>query len=351
VSEAKRIRVRVPGKAMLAGEYAVLAGAPAIVVAVAKYLECVAEPAERLSIEGAGARWSEGEPETPELRFARRAIRTVGQYLAGKGERLPALRLSITDDLRAPDGQKLGLGGSACTSVAVTAAGLAAAGRELDQALIFKLAAIAHGAAQGKPGSAVDVAACTFGGTIWTRKFDVEPYLGLLDGAPVVFAAAVDKAALPELERLPDSRGLALVFTGKSASTPVLVGEIERFAERAPRQWAEFVARTANACDRLRRALLEGDERAACAALDIAGRLLQTLGEQAGVEIVTWEHREIAERAREAGGAAKVSGAGGGDCAVVLGGESAGRNPAGSSDSSAFVLAPEFDRNGVHFEC
>ena len=51
------------GKAMLAGEYAVLAGGPAIVAAVGRHLTCEATTAPRSAISGLGVTW--GAVATP----------------------------------------------------------------------------------------------------------------------------------------------------------------------------------------------------------------------------------------------------------------------------------------------
>ncbi len=68
-------------------------------------------------------------------------------------------------------------------------------------------------------------------------------------------------------------------------------------------------------------AAAQGDDAGAfLASLAEYGRALQSLGDAIGAEIVTAEHREIAEHAGRFGVAYKVSGAGGGDlglaCAV-----------------------------------
>lgn len=351
MTESSSIRVRVPGKAVLAGEYAVLAGIPAIVVAVRRYLECVATPSAYMEIEGIGFRWREGQAETKALRFVRIAAQTARRYLEGKGERPAPLRLVLSDNLRAPTEQKLGLGGSACASVAAAAAVLAAAGAELDRQLVFKLAAIAHGAAQERPGSAIDVAAATYGGTLWTRRFDVHPFLPLIEGPSRAFADLVDRVPAPETEMLGEPQGFMLVFSGQSASTPRLVGVVERYRERDPKGFGAFMARSAEATDRLRRALVSNEIDRAMAALEDAGALLARLGVDAGAPIVTERHRQVAAQARELGAAAKVSGAGGGDCSIVIGPEEpVARLREELEGAGMVVLAPGVEQGGVQVE-
>lgn len=312
------IRVRVPGKLLLAGEYAVLAGAPGLVCAVRRHLTCEAQAAARFSIEGAGARWDEGG-EVGVLTFGHEALRAARDYLQGRGSPIAPVSMRIDDELRAPDGAKLGLGGSACTCVAVVSAVLASAGRELDRTLVFKLAATAHAAAQKKIGSALDVAAATWGGALFTWRFEADPLVAAWKAGPAPFAAAIDRTQVPAAERPGEPQTLLLVFSGRSASTPSLIARIEAWASRNPAAWAEFVARSSAACDGLRRALTSRDDEAMRETLTAAGEQLQQLGDRSGTPIVTEEHRAIAQAAAKAGAAAKVSGAGGGDCSVALG--------------------------------
>ncbi len=335
---ASAFTVRVPGKAMLAGEYSVLAGGPAICAAVRRYLSCIAGPAPRFELAGLGKSWADGAPLPDALRFAHLALEVARSYLVGRGREPAPLSLTLSDDLRAADGRKLGLGGSACTSVAVIAALLHAAGFDLaaHRRLLFTLAALAHGLAQGKAGSGADVAASTYGGTIWTFRAEVAPLAAATSAGPAAFAAAVDRALVPEPARLPDPPGLLLAFSGQPASTPALVQRVEAYASRDPSGFADFTARSSAACDGLRRALIAGDLGAALEHLGAGGEQLQALGERAGVDIVTREHRAIAQAALKAGAASKTSGAGGGDCAVALG-----------SAASLELLAERLEASGV----
>lgn len=347
---ASSFTVRVPGKAMLAGEYSVLAGGPAVCAAVRRHLTCAARPGARFEISALGTSWSDGEAVPGELRFAHQALAVARAYLAGRGREPAPLSLTLRDDLRASDGRKLGLGGSACTSVAVVAALLHAEGHaiESDRRALFALAALAHGLAQGKPGSGVDVAASTHGGTIWTFRAEVAPLAAALRAGPRAFAAAVDRAQAPELVRLPDPPGLLLAFSGQSASTPALIERVETYASREPRGFAEFMAKSSAACDGLRRALAASELGAVFEALRECGAQLEALGERANVDIVTGEHRAIARAAREAGAAAKTSGAGGGDCAVALGAPEALARLAERLEASGILLVKDgIDPSGV----
>lgn len=311
--------VRVPGKAMLAGEYAVLAGGPAIVLSLGRHLECRVTRDSSPAIETPYGAWHDREAEPAALRFACAAWRVAGRYLEGVGKRAPAVRLALDDELKAPSGEKLGLGGSACAAVAVVAAALESAGVPSDRERTFKLAATAHALAQGSAGSGADVAASVFGGVLWTRRFDAGPLVALQTGPAAAFAVAVDRAQPPERESLPAPERLALAFTGASAATPGLIASVERYAIADPPGFARFLAFTSEAADRLRRGLLGGSVPEVGRAMADAQVQLERLGAAASCPIVTAVHRRILARAQEAGAAAKVSGAGGGDCCLLIG--------------------------------
>gem|GEM_PF-7007509 len=180
--------VFAPGKMVLTGAYAVLRGAPALVVAVSR---------------GAVATDAREAPATPEVAAA------LGVAMA------PAL------DLRALfDGdRKLGLGASAAGLVATLGLRAALRGDRLDDAsardALFRVALAAHREAQGG-GSGVDVAASVYGGVL---EFTVD--------GPTVAPAA-----------LPPGVVLAAYAARASARTSDLRRLVDGFCERSPERAA-----------------------------------------------------------------------------------------------------------------
>jgi len=282
-----------------------------------------------------------------QLRFAQESWKLGWGWLVATRREPRPYRLVLHDELRMPSGAKLGLGGSACTCVAVTKAVLSAAEVEAEPDVVFKLAATAHVRAQKKEGSGIDVAASTYGGVLWTRRFETAPLRACAEAGGAVFAQALPRLAPLEREQVPVPEGFALVYTGRPAGSAPLVEQIERFASVQPSAFASFVARTSAEANSLRRALSGGDLERAMSAVRACGELLQELGDRAGVGIVTPEHQAIAEVARECGAAAKVSGAGGGDCSIVLGSPSALDRLASALASRFEVLRPGVDEEGV----
>ena len=148
-----------PGKLIVAGEYAVLDGAPALVVAVDRRAVARIQPGPRGS--------------SPFLAAVADEVAARG----GDGARA----LSIAVDSRAfyvdtgAGPLKLGLGSSAAVTVAATALAL---GEPLDRARVFDIAAAAHARAQGARGargSGADIAAAVYGGAIAYTTSSVTP--------------------------------------------------------------------------------------------------------------------------------------------------------------------------------
>lgn len=252
------MRVRAPGKVLLVGEYAVLDGAPAIVAAVDRGVACLAVPGDALAV-----RTPDGDD-----RFARAALAAV-HAPAGTYTFEPWNPVSATT--------KVGLGGSAAATVAAVLAGHRLGGREPDADEVFAVSAAVHRRVQGS-GSGVDVAASTYGGVLW------------FEGGRV-------RASAPVLP--------SVVFTGRSAATGP---RVERYLAWEARE--AFVAGS--------RAVAEAFEADPVEALRQAGRLLAAMAAEAGIGWATPESDLLVALAEAHGGAAKPSGAGGGDVVVAL---------------------------------
>lgn len=245
---------------------------------------------------------------------------------------------------------KPGLGSSSAAAVAVVHAVLGAAGvppaaRAPD--VLFRLAAVAlyaHPAHAG--GSCFDVAAAAWQRPLYYRRFDPAWLRAQLDsssdGDGTVFAdtvAALADGAWPRLavRALPWGPGLrlAVCFSGRSASTPALLAQMAaaRAASAAvdARAHAVLAAIAADVVAPVA-ALLAAQPLAPAAqrrlhALLVRNRaLLRELQAATGVELETAALAAVADlgtAAPVAGtahalAAAKLSGAGGGDCAVAV---------------------------------
>ena len=291
---------RAPGKLVALGEYAVLDGAPAVVLAVDRYVEVAIGP----SRDGA-CRLAMHAPAAVERRFAvgeRSGAPLVDLVIAAVE---PPLAWWATIDSRAffAAEAKLGLGSSAavlCAWAGAYGAFASSLGLRVPQAGVPELIEL-HRAFQGGKGSGLDVAASYTGGAI---TFSLTP-----TGVPQIGSV-----------RLPNSVGFAGIFAGRSASTPALVAHYRAWRAERPVAAAALYGRLAALAEAGCEAAREGDAAAWMAAFAAYGRGLQDLGDAIGVPVVTAEHRQIGDEARRYGVAYKVSGAGGGDlglaCAV-----------------------------------
>jgi phosphomevalonate kinase len=274
-----------PGKLILTGEYAVLDGAPAIVVAV-----------DRRAV----ARHS-GTPRGSSPFLAAVADELAERHGAADRATRAALEISVDSSAFYERLTKLGLGSSAAVTVAATALALDAV--EHDELLEVALAA--HARAQGSRGargSGADVAASVYGGTI-------------------VYTRAGEAAPRIERRRWPSSVTLVPFFTGLAADTAQLVTRVD-------------TARQANraAVDAALTAIADAS-RAACAAMAAPPELttIALIGAIALAASAT-DRLALATRiplvpdcvtaARAAlarlGGTAKTTGAGGGDVGIAV---------------------------------
>jgi phosphomevalonate kinase len=118
--------------------------------------------------------------------------------------------------------------------------------------------------------------------------------------------------------RVPAALRLLLADTGSPASTRSLVREVRAFAAGDPARWKMRAADISAAAEKLRDALESDNRELALRAVRSGAAAMAALGESAQVPIVTPELLRACALASAAGAAGKPSGAGGGDCAVIV---------------------------------
>ncbi|MEU3255894.1 phosphomevalonate kinase [Streptomyces sp. NPDC006997] len=331
---------RAPGKLFVAGEYAVVEpGSPAILVAVDRWITVtVTAPAagtgevvlvSDLAPEPVRLRWHEGRlvaagpggeprpPGGPEHVVA--AVETVGRLLAERKKPLPALELTVSSRLH-EEGRKYGLGSSGAVTVATVSAVAAFSGLELDREACYRLALLASARIDPK-GSGGDLAASTWGGWILYQAPDRD---FVTDLARRVGIGRALEAPWPgfAVRRLPPpaAAGLSLEvgWTGQPASTTSLVAGLHRRAWRGSAAHRRFVADTTDCVRRAAAALDERDGPGLLAQIRRARGELARLDQEVGLGIFTDRLTALCDTAEAVGGAAKPSGAGGGDCGIAL---------------------------------
>lgn len=327
---------RAPGKLFVAGEYAVVdPGNPAILVAVERHVTVTVSGSGESGVvisSDLGPRqvrwwWRDGrlsagggageERARRGLAHVVAAVEVVGRLLAERGVPVPAVSVSVSSRLH-EDGRKFGLGSSGAVTVATVAAVAAFCGLELSLESRFRLAMLATAELDVRA-SGGDLAASTWGGWVAYRSPDRAVVLALARRRGVEAAL---RASWPGfgVRRLPPPKGLSLEvgWTGDPASTASLVAGLHRRAWRGSASHRRFVEASGEVVGASVCALEAGDRKGLLGQLRRARRELARLDEEVGLGIFTPRLTALCDVAEAAGGAAKPSGAGGGDCGIAL---------------------------------
>jgi len=290
-----RLKTSAPGKMMISGEYSVLSGEPALVMAVNRRVEVTLEAATSWQLRAddgpaevvSDPRFLHREqpPQTPVALAVWCASRALGI-------RPDAMAVHIDSRHLQQAGTKLGLGSSAAVSVALTAA--LAQHEQLDN-LSLEACFRAHDALQGTVGSGFDVAAAWRGGCFAFRR----------DASKVAITAM---AAAPAAS--------CFVWTGRAART---AGFVERYRqwERSAPDSAKLIALLGQATHAALQAVDDADGAAFVAAMANSAERLGALAEAASLPIFAGGHDHLLEIGRACGVAYKPCGAGGGDIGIA----------------------------------
>jgi len=276
--------VAAPGKIFLIGEYAVLEGGVAVLASINRY---------------AVARYVPGSVSQSPL--VTEAMRAAVAALGARASALPRGAVQVDTSTFSNGGMKLGLGSSAATAVASVAALMETVGVSVDanRHLAFSAAEAAHSAAQGGRGSGADVAAAVYGGIIgFVRPPGRSPEI-------------VQLSPLAQLRTV-------VFWTGQSESTVAMIRSVVSLAQRSPHAYIAVIERLKALADQFRQAYAIGRVGEVIDAARDYGATLAELGAAASTPIVTSRFRLAAEIGAALGGAAKPSGAGGGDIGIAF---------------------------------
>ncbi len=299
-----RIQTTAPGKLVLCGEYAVLGGAPALVLAVNAHarvsLDDASEGVFQISAPDVGVanayfgfdahgrvRWDGlGDAQHGRLDLVTRVVEVFGARQA-------SFHASIDTSEFAFDGQKLGLGSSAALSVALAGALRARARRE--PPALEELIAL-HRRWQGG-GSGVDVAASYSGGLSIYR---------LLDGQPSI-----------ERVRWPAALHGCCVWSGQVADTGAQLHRLADWRAHAPTAHALLMRELAREAENAATAIRKNDAVAVLHSIATYGHRLREFGNASGLNIFTEGHDTLSATAERLGVIYKPCGAGG-DIGIAL---------------------------------
>ncbi len=322
---------KAPGKLYIAGEYAVVeTGYPAILVALNQFVTVTIESAKQY-----GSILSHQYQENSlywrrdgdELVFDNRdnpfhyilsAIRLTEKYAREQNLPLGLYNLEVDSDLDSADGKKYGLGSSAAVTVATVKALNEYYHLGMGPEQLYKLSAIAHLDVQGN-GSLGDIAASVYGGWLAYRSFDKQ---WLAAARNQYTLTELLQMAWPKLQiellKAPADMRLMIGWTGSPASTSRLVDKIAVAKQQQADAYARFLSGSQQILDQMIGAFREGSLRGIQDALRANRILLASLADLSGVQIETEALYQLRTLAEKMGGAAKFSGAGGGDCGIVL---------------------------------
>lgn len=279
----KAAGMRAAGKLFLIGEYAVLEGEPAGVTAVDRYaiMAKEAQEAEAGLIEA----------------VAMEAARALG-------ERFDEAARALAVDTSAFFGEegKLGLGSSAATAALAAGVALSLAGVDIEtetgKRQAWHIAKAGHDAFFSVQGSGADIAAAIYGGMIRFQR--------------------PDKNAPPIIEpwRM-EGLHFGFVRTKTPASTAGFLQAVEKFKARSPQVYQETIENMGFAAEQFLKRK-KADETMTMMFVGQYNQYMDVLGQYAQAPIVNMQMDRVIELAHEFGGAAKPSGAGGGDAIVAF---------------------------------
>lgn len=228
--------------------------------------------------------------------------------------------------------KKIGFGSSAACVVATIAAILKFHNRDFEseegRKRLYKLATIAHYVAQGKIGSGFDVAASCYGGIFVYYRFDpkwlnerIEINNGKIEFKEDLKSIVNKNWPNFKVEKLkiPKDFQLLVGWTGEKASTSEMVKKINEWrAKGGEEYYRKFCNDVKILVEDLIEAWKKGDKEKILELIRKNEDYLRDLGKKANVVIETEKLRRMAELANLAGGAGKLSGAGGGDCGIAI---------------------------------
>jgi phosphomevalonate kinase len=282
------IAVHAPGKLFVIGEYAVLHGERALVVALDAGIVARVEPSRRWRLVAADLGL---EAPLEDVAPGSGAALLAAAVAAGRAELRIAEPLSVlVCAATAAARRKHGLGGSAASVVAILGALAAIRGVDVEdeaaRSMLFSLALSVHRAHQLGRGSGADVAASVYGG--W-----------------IDYATADARSRLSRAEIADDFR-LAAVWSGVASDTARAIAAFEPSAH---------LGALSAILGRFWRAVDATDRHAILCEIDAYGRELEGFAIGGGAERIA----RLCATARSLGWAAKGSGAVGGDCAIAVG--------------------------------
>lgn len=315
---------RAPGKLYIAGEYAVVNhGYPSILVAVDRFItvdiEQTVDEGTIISEQYAHIplKWKrvnnrlQIEKRDNPFHYILEAIDICEIYAYKLGRKLKVYNLTVKSELDSQDGAKYGLGSSAAVTVATLRALLQLYEIPASDVLVFKLACLAH-LKLGSNGSFGDLAASTASGWIAYSSFDRRWVLSKLNEMDLLdlLNCPWPSLMLKRLKALEQYR-LLIAWTKKPASTASLVDIVSQEVEES--NYTAFLEASRKVVTEMVDGFAKNNGKKVCRMINENRRLLRSLYPS----IETAQLTRLIDLASPYG-CGKSSGAGGGDCGIVL---------------------------------
>jgi phosphomevalonate kinase len=327
------LTIQVPGKLMIAGEFAVLEPYQKLaVMAVDRFVYVHIKPdlTKRISLEKYKLQdisWDFTDQlvtifsEDTRVNFVRESLEIACQYLGELDIPIQNVSLHIESELDdQTSGKKFGLGSSAAVAVGVISAIVAFhLKKKPNPELIFKLASISHVRAQGN-GSGADVAASSYGGILTYSSFQAEWLRDNYQKAKSISQLLEwnwDYWSVQPIE-LPKSIHLCIGWTGRPASTGNLVQQIQNLKATQLEKYQAFLKKSEEAVHNFLEGVMQQNIPLLLQGIKQNREALVTVGKDAHTELETTMIKTLCDLAEDFGGAAKQSGAGGGDCGIAF---------------------------------
>ncbi len=291
----KKITVSAPGKLMLFGEHAVLFGKPCIVTSVSQRMKATVELTNKsiFELNAPDVNISEYKKPMSELgkgdipkgaKFVEIAVSNF-THVGGRPTRLTGIKVTTKSEFNS----QFGFGSSSASTVCVIKALSELTGAKLSNKTIFKLAYKTVLDIQGK-GSGFDVAAATFGGTLY-----------FVIGGKIIQPL--------NLKGMP----LIIGYSGIKADTVELIAQVSKKATKYPEVIDDIYTNIGKLVPQAKRALSKSDWETVGELMNFNQGYLSSLGVSSG------KLESMIHAARETGAyGAKLSGAGVGDCMITL---------------------------------
>ncbi|WP_283678746.1 phosphomevalonate kinase [Lentilactobacillus sp. Marseille-Q4993] len=325
------IEAKAPGKLYIAGEYAVVEpGYPSIIVALNQFVRVSIKESSSYGkivsqqYQEDSVFWRrQGDQMILDNRdntfnYIISAISLAEEYAQQLGKKMAVYDLFVNSELDSPSGRKYGLGSSAAVTVATIKAVCQFYELPMTKAILFKLAAIAHLSVQGN-GSLGDIAASVYGGWIEYRSFDRE-WLQAARNTANLKTILEQPWPLLKIRQLtpPDNLKLMIGWTGSPASTSHLVDKVAYQKSTNEMNYQDFLDASKQCLEKL----ISGFETQSLSLIQAGIKenrtILNNLASFTKVAIETPILKKMCDIAVAHNASAKTSGAGGGDCGIVI---------------------------------